>query len=79
MMEHFSGRSASSTLMATPSMKVVDVLEQYHRLPVEVISDLLGYTVSEIEEDIEPLEREGFIQRVGDVLSLSRKGKQPIG
>ena len=56
-----------------PSTNLVRILQEYDRqLPLDFVAMILGRTRSEIEQEVEGLERQGVAKRLGHEVTLVR-------
>ena len=56
-----------------PSTILLKVLQDYNRqLPLDFVAMILGRTRSEIEQEVEGLERQGVAKRLGHEVTLVR-------
>jgi hypothetical protein len=56
-----------------PSTILVKILQEYDRqLPLDFVAMILGRSRSEIEHDVEGLERQGVAKRLGHEVTLVR-------
>ena len=69
----YSSMSTTTGAAGGPSTILVKVLQEYDRqLPLDFVAMILGRTRSEIEQEVEGLERQGVAKRLGHEVTLVR-------
>ena len=69
----YSSLTTTTGAAGGPSTILVKFLQEYDRqLPLDFVAMILGRTRSEIEQEVEGLERQGVAKRVGHEVTLVR-------
>ena len=72
-MSTYSNLTTSTGSEGGPSTILVRFLQQYDReLPLDFVAMVLGRTRTEVERDVEGLERHGVARRLGNEVVLVR-------